>query len=236
MFCSNCGSQVPDGQAFCSNCGANVAGAQAQPQQPQQNYYQQPQQPQYQQPQQPMYQQPQQPTYQQPMYQQPQQAYGQGATIGANIDWFKIMSYFAMFAVALFSAITAIVTFTGSIYGYKDYEGDWAEAMYRSFDGLQAVDIIHAIGLLGLAAYGVYAWSRFYGRYADAQKHVSYVYLAASALEALYLILILIMVDSDAHDFVSFVLFIMLLLVNVAMFAINKFYYFKNFGYQFTRR
>ncbi len=227
MFCSNCGNQVPDGQAFCSNCGANVA--QAQPQQPQQPMYQQPQQPQ-----QPYYQQPQQPTYQQPMYQQPQQAYGQPAPM-ANIDWYKIMSYFAMFAVALFSAITAIVTFTGTIYTEDEFE--YAELMYRQFDGLQAVDIIHAIALLGLAAYGVYAWSRFYGRYADAPKHVSYVYLIATVLEAVYMILTLILVDSDGVDeLVPFVLFILLQLTNAAMFAINKFYYFKNYGHQFTRR
>lgn len=214
MFCSNCGNQVPDGQKFCSNCGANVTPVQ-------------PQQPQYQQPQ---YQQP-----QQPMYQQPQQAYGQPTSIGANIDWFKIMSYFAMFATALFSAITAIVTFTGTIYTEDEFE--YAELMYRQFDGLQVVDIIHAVALLGLAAYGVYAWSRFYGRYADAQKHVSNVYLIGTILEGVYMILSLIIVDSDSVDeLVPFVLFILLQLTNAAMFAINKFYYFKNFGHQFTRR
>lgn len=228
MFCSNCGNQVPDGQKFCSNCGANVAPVQ--PQQPQQTYYQQPQQPQ-----QPYYQQPQQPTYQQPMYQQPQQAYGQNGALGANIDWFKIMSYFAMFAVALFSAITAIVTFTKTIYTEDEFE--YGELMYGQFDGLQAVDIIHAIALLGLAAYGVYAWSRFYGRYADAPMHVSNVYLIATVLEAVYMILVLIIVDSDNVDeLVPFVLFILLQVTNAAMFAINKFYYFKNFGHQFTRR
>ena len=222
MFCSNCGNQVPDGQKFCSNCGANVAPAQPQqPQQPQQTYYQQPQQPQ-------------QPMYQQPTYQQPQQAYGQSAPM-ANIDWYKIMSYFAMFAVALFSAITAIVTFTGTIYTEDEFE--YAELMYRQFDGLQVVDIIHAIALLGLAAYGVYAWSRFYGRYADAQKHVEYVYLIGTILEGVYMILSLIIVDTDSvDDLVPFVLFILLQLTNAAMYAINKFYYFKNFGYQFTRR
>jgi hypothetical protein len=61
MFCSNCGSQQPDGTKFCSNCGATIGGATPQQQQPpqqtQQQYNAPP--PQYQQ----------QPQYQQPQYQ-----------------------------------------------------------------------------------------------------------------------------------------------------------------------
>lgn len=34
MFCSNCGSQLPEGSAFCANCGAQVEAAQASYQQP----------------------------------------------------------------------------------------------------------------------------------------------------------------------------------------------------------
>ena len=32
MFCSNCGTQIPDGSAFCPNCGANLGGGAPAPQ------------------------------------------------------------------------------------------------------------------------------------------------------------------------------------------------------------
>ena len=78
MYCEQCGSFIPDGQAYCSNCGAaapaaNTAPAPA-PGPVVQPIIQTPAQPAYQQPayQQPVYQQPQpvQPIYQQPAYQQ----------------------------------------------------------------------------------------------------------------------------------------------------------------------
>ena len=78
MYCEQCGSFIPDGQAYCSNCGAaapaaNTAPAPA-PGPVVQPIIQTPAQPAYQQPayQQPVSQQPQpvQPIYQQPAYQQ----------------------------------------------------------------------------------------------------------------------------------------------------------------------
>lgn len=44
MFCSNCGTQIPEGSAFCGNCGTKVA-AQAAPQPAPQPAYTVPQQP-----------------------------------------------------------------------------------------------------------------------------------------------------------------------------------------------
>ena len=76
MFCEQCGSFIPDGEAYCSNCGASAPAAKAAPApapgpvvQPIIQTQAQPVQPAYQQP---VYQQPQpvQPIYQQPAYQQ----------------------------------------------------------------------------------------------------------------------------------------------------------------------
>ena len=44
MFCSNCGTKVPDGTKFCPNCGAQIAQDAGGPQQAQQQYNQQGQQ------------------------------------------------------------------------------------------------------------------------------------------------------------------------------------------------
>ncbi len=77
QFCTQCGSQLPDGYAFCSNCGAPLTVNKSQPDNisEAQSDYQEPQQTQNTQPeyQQSYYQQTesQQPNYQQSYYQQP---------------------------------------------------------------------------------------------------------------------------------------------------------------------
>lgn len=70
MFCSNCGTQIPEGSLFCGNCGTKVE-AQPAPQ----PAYEAPQQPAYEAVQQPAYQAVQQPAYEapQPAYTVPQQ-------------------------------------------------------------------------------------------------------------------------------------------------------------------
>ncbi len=80
MFCSNCGTQIPDDSKFCPNCGAKSAapaGGQPQQGQPQQAQYNQPQQGQYNQPQQGQPQQ--QYNQQQQQFNQQQQQYNQQA-------------------------------------------------------------------------------------------------------------------------------------------------------------
>lgn len=91
MFCTNCGTQLPDGSRFCSNCGAPQAA-----------------------PAQPMYQQPayQQPAYpQQPMYQQAPQK--QAATGALLMEAGKMTRYNGGKAVGA-------VTGSGELYVYDD--------------------------------------------------------------------------------------------------------------------
>ena len=97
MFCTNCGTQLPDGSRFCSNCGAPQAAAPAQP------TYQQPA---YQQP---VYQQPAYP--QQPMYQQSPQR--QAATGALLMEAGKVTRYNGGKAVGA-------VTGSGELYVYDD--------------------------------------------------------------------------------------------------------------------
>lgn len=67
MFCSNCGTQIPEGSLFCGNCGAKVE-AQPAPQPAPQPAYEAVQQPAYEAVQQPAYQ-----AVQEPVYVAPQQ-------------------------------------------------------------------------------------------------------------------------------------------------------------------
>lgn len=130
MFCSQCGSKLPDGAKFCTSCGAQLAAAQ-QPQQPQQPQYQPPQpnnqyQQQFQQPygqqqynqqyqqqqygQQQQYQQYHQSAYQQqPPYQpQYQQAYPM-RQLKTNRAWWKIwLLGFITFGIYTIVALTNI--------------------------------------------------------------------------------------------------------------------------------
>ena len=103
MFCTNCGTQLPDGSKFCSQCGAPTNASQGAAAAPQQPAYQQPT---YQQ--QPVYQQP---AYQQPAY--PQQTYAPQATGALLREADKVTRYSGGHAIGT-------VTGSGTLYVYDD--------------------------------------------------------------------------------------------------------------------
>ncbi len=154
MFCNNCGTQLPDGQYTCNVCGAYVGSVQ----QPQQNMYGQ---------QQGMYNQPQQNVYgQQPqmnMYNQPQQnVYGQPQMNVYNqntykpelgMKWFKFLTNFMLFLTCILNLLSGYLIFTGN--QYKEGGYDYTNLMYRTYDGLQTIDIIVGILLLVLGVYAI---------------------------------------------------------------------------------
>ena len=109
MFCTNCGTQLPDGSRFCSQCGAPQTAAA-----PAQGAYQQPV---YQQPaaptQQPVYQQPAAPVYQQPVYPQGNYAQQAAATGALLMEAGKVTRYNGGKAIG-------VVTGTGDLYVYDD--------------------------------------------------------------------------------------------------------------------
>ena len=95
MFCSKCGSQIPEGAAFCVNCGQSVAPApersQPEAQQPQYQYSQ------------PQYTQQPQPQYNQPQYNQ--YGYQNTPEQDAPNTGFAIISFFVPIVVIILYCI-----------------------------------------------------------------------------------------------------------------------------------
>lgn len=195
MFCNNCRAQIPDGSAVCPYCGSQQAQQQPQYQQPQ---YQQPyQQPQYQQPQ---YQQP----YQQPQYQQP---YPQSSPLSSQpMNWHKFLVYFSLWASAVGFLVYAIMYFTGAIYGSytegkETIENEYLKKfLYASVSGIQAMDIIYGILLLGLSGFGFFVAYSMLKFKKGAPKLLTISYIAMAGASLLYAVIAFIMLSSNSKS------------------------------------
>ena len=75
------------------------------------------------------------------------------------MKWFKFIIYVQLFLNALLNLGNAIQALTGS-----QYDGN-AELVYLMFDGLQTMDTLYGIVLLGLAAFAIYTRFRLSGYY-----------------------------------------------------------------------
>ena len=244
MLCPNCGTDVSSAGCFCPNCGTPLQASkpamdtapQPQYQQPQyqQPQYQQPQyqQPQYQQPQyqQPQYQQPQyqQPQYQQPQYQQPQyqQPYQPMQPAAPQMNWYKFLIYFALFAGAVVNAINAVRFLTGVVNGAE------SEMLYSFLPSWQVVDIIVGLLLIVTAAASVFTRFRLSGYYKNGPACLYLTYGLAALSNVVYLIGVSLVISGvgislTAADIVptvtSIVVSIVMIVVNVVYFNKRKY-------------
>ena len=238
MICPKCGTVVNDGVRFCPACDAVMPASQTyqqpqyqQPQYQQPQYqqpqYQQPQyqQPQYQQPQyqQPQYQAPQQPQYQQPQYQAPQQPqYQPGAplnqTPALGMGWFKFLIYFALFASAVLNAANAIRVF-------GEMSTDEAKIAYELVDGAQALDMILAIGLLGMACLAIFARVRLAGYYKNGPTLLNSVYLGVAAIQLINVVGLYMILPEEAMEYYDFSGNFSNMAMSIAMVAANTTYF-----------
>ena len=157
MFCSNCGTKLPEQAGFCPNCGAKVAreaatvGAQQSggPQLGAQPYWQ-----------------PgagSQPGAQQAGWQQPG---WQPADVQAkpSMKWFSFIIYAQLFFSALYNAGTIIMILNGTIYDL-DSHSEVERIIYRVFPGMQTLDIVICVVLGLLAAWALVTRWRLAGYY-----------------------------------------------------------------------
>lgn len=225
MLCPNCGTDVSSAGRFCPNCGTPVqpsepaTGAAPQPQ------YQQPQyqQPQYQQPQyqQPQYQQPQ---YQQPQYQQPYQPV---QPAGPQMNWYKFLIYFALFAGAVVNGINAIRFLTGLVNGSSSE----AEFLYSFFPSWKTVDIIVGLLLLVLVALSIYTRFRLSGYYKNGPTCLYLTYGLAALSNIVYLLGVAVVISGTgisvtdlkiAPTVASIVVSVVMIVINVVYFNKRK--------------
>ena len=199
MRCYNCGSEVPEGMAYCNYCGQPVQQAQ----------YQQPQ---YQQPQ---YQQPQ---YQQPQYQQPYYQPPQNTQPPMGMAWYKFLIYFALFAGAILNLISGISMLNGT---YTEN----AELVYGFFDGWEALDQLTGALMIGAAVLGFVTRFRLSGYCKNGPTLLKLTYVAAAAINLVYVIGINSILSSAMLSQLDFTSFYTSIAVSIAMVAANHVYF-----------
>lgn len=140
-FCSNCGSQIPDGTRFCPSCGAQQV-QQAAPQ----NNYAQPQQavPQY--------------NYVQPQPQSPASMSKKDKT-NAMGGWFKFLINIALFLGALANIGSAAQLIAGQPYGGSEEK----EFCYELLPKLKTADTFYIVLCFVLVAYAIFVRFRLSG-------------------------------------------------------------------------
>ena len=226
MLCPNCGTDVSSAGRFCPNCGTPVqpseptTGAAPQPQ------YQQPQyqQPQYQQPQyqQPQYQQPQyqQQQYQQPLYQQP---YPPMQAAAPQMNWYKFLIYFALFAGAVVNAINAIRFFTGLVNG-SSADAQW---LYAFFPSWKTVDIVVGLLLLVLAAFSIFTRFRLSGYYKNGPLCLYLTYGLSALSNIVYLIGVALVISGTGISLTDLDIIptVTSIVVSIVMVVINVVYF-----------
>lgn len=216
MLCPNCGTDVSSAGRFCPNCGAPV-----QPSKPVESAAPQPQyqQPQYQQPQ---YQQPQ---YQQPQYQPPlnQQPYQPMQPAAPQMNWYKFLIYFALFAGAVVNAVNALRFLTGLINGSSAE----AKLLYSWFPGWKTVDIIVGLLLLVLVAFTIYTRFRLSGYYKNGPVCLYLTYGLAALSNVVYLIGVVLVINGTGISLLDLEIVptIASILVSIVMIVVNVVYF-----------
>ena len=98
------------------------------------------------------------------------------------MKWYKFLIYFALFAGPILNLISGFNLITGSVYdGRADY-------VYRVFDGLDTLDTFMGLGVLALAALGLYTRFRLAGFYSNGPKLLLWTYGMDAALSLIYII------------------------------------------------
>ncbi|MCI7730357.1 zinc-ribbon domain-containing protein [Enorma burkinafasonensis] len=187
MFCSQCGSQIPDSVAFCPACGAATGNAAPvgdapqpapMPEVPAQQPGTNPQ-----------------PAPATPASQPAPGAWSQTTAPAQNavgqmpysaplgMKWFKFIIWFQLFAAALQAAGQAIVSFTG-----MQYEGH-AELVYHIYGGLRVLDIGMGICMVAFAAAAIFIRFELAGFKRDAPLHYLIFFGANLVIAVLYVLL-----------------------------------------------
>jgi len=98
------------------------------------------------------------------------------------MKWFKFLIYFALFAAAVLNGLNGISTLTGAHYG------DLKNTVYAVFAGMQAVDLIFGIAMVGLAALNIYTRVRLAGFYQNGPKMLTLMYIMNMVLSIGYVV------------------------------------------------
>ena len=132
-----------------------------------------------------------------------------------GLKWAHFLGYFALWAGALLNLVTGFQCITGLIYG-----GD-AGLVYAFYGGLQVLNILYGICLLGVVALGVITALSIIKCKKQTGKLVCLVYLVQSVLTVVYLIGTSIILGSFAGD----ASVIMQIVISIVMIFVNRTYF-----------
>ncbi|MGN1306156.1 MAG: zinc ribbon domain-containing protein [Faecousia sp.] len=216
MLCPNCGTDVSSAGRFCPNCGTPLQESKPTIDTAPQQQYQQPQYPQ-QQYQPPQYQQQQ---YQQPLYQQP---YPPMQAAAPQMNWYKFLIYFALFASAVVNAINAIRFFTGLVNG-SSADAQW---LYAIFPSWKTVDIIVGLLLLVLAAFSIFTRFRLSGYYKNGPLCLYLTYGLSALSNIVYLLGVALVISGTGISLtdLDIVPTVTSIVVSIVMIVINVLYF-----------
>ena len=110
------------------------------------------------------------------------------------MNWYGFLVYFALWAGALISFITAIMYFTGGVYAMQ---GGSAKLVYWAFPSMQFFDILYAIACLAGAALGVYTAIALLGYRRNGPDLLSMLYILNGGAGVLYNVLCLFAIASS---------------------------------------
>ena len=197
MFCSSCGTQLEEGTLFCPNCGNPVAQAndtaqtQAEASAAQASA----------------------PVNPAPQFDGSTQYYTPQPVLG--LKWAHFLGYFALWAGAVLNLASGIQFVTGLI-----YNGD-ASFIYDYFPGLQVLNILYGVCLLGTVALNVFAALSIIKCKKQTGLLVCLVYSAQVVLSLVYVVAGSIIISSFAGDATT----ITQIIVSIVMIFVNRTYF-----------
>ena len=102
------------------------------------------------------------------------------------MKWYKFLIYFALFLGAVVNLISGVNFLTGNIYVVQSAGEASAELVYTYFSGLQTVDMVYGIGMIAIAAYGIYTRFMLAKFKAVAPKCVVILYIVGAVWGLIY--------------------------------------------------
>ena len=165
MFCSKCGAQIPDHVSFCAYCGNAVQPMGEAPTEENRSLV---------------------PNNTPAPYQQP--AWQQPMGYPFPMKWYKFLIYFSLFASTVMNGTSGFQSLFGIQYGTAK------ELVYRTYSGLQALDIVMGIGMIAIAVLALYTRFRLSGFHKNGPKMLTILYLCVVILNAGYILGLMLIV------------------------------------------
>lgn len=157
-------------------------------------------------------------TQQQP-YQQPYQQPVMPLQTARPMAWYKFLIYFALFASAILNAYNGIRMITGTEYG------EVKELVYAMFDGLQSVDILVGILVLGVAAIAIFARVRLAGFYKNGPALITALYAANVIVNLVYIVALYLVLPEGVFDYIEVADYVVNIVVACVMIGVNAVYF-----------